>query len=94
LPGRQHRRLAGVDCARAALPGQGTHCNDFNLCRVFCANVRTWLLRSLSKFSYKSVQSLRKFLEIRRKLRKISNEFCWVQGEKSHNFCYSHLACF
>jgi hypothetical protein len=43
LPGRQRRRLAGVGRARAALPGQGPHCNDFNLCRVFCAGFKAWL---------------------------------------------------
>jgi hypothetical protein len=73
LLGRQHHRLAGAGRARAALPSQGPHCYDFNLCRVFCANGRTWLLRSLSRFYYKSVQSLRKFLEIRRKFRKMPN---------------------
>jgi hypothetical protein len=59
---------------------------------VFCAKVRTWLLGNQSMFSYKSVQSLRKFLEICTKLRKLPNQFCWVHGEASHNFCYSHMA--
>jgi hypothetical protein len=92
LPEQQRRQLAGVDHVRATLHGQGLHCVDFNLCRVFCANVRTWLLVNLSKFYYKSVQSPRKFLEICEKFRKMPNQFCWVQGEKSHNFCYSHMA--
>jgi hypothetical protein len=92
LPGRQCRQFASVRCARAAIPGQGPHCYNFSLCRVFYANSRTWLLESLSKFYYKSVQSLRKFLENCRKFKKMSNQFCWVQGEKCHNFCYSHMA--
>jgi hypothetical protein len=94
LPGRQRRRFAGVGRTRAAIPGQGPHCYDFSLRRVFYANSRTWLLESLSKFYYKWVQSLRKILENCRKFRKMPNQFCWVQREKSHNFCYSHMAWF
>jgi hypothetical protein len=76
LPGRERRRLAGDGRCRATLAGQGTDCFDFNLFRVFCVKVRTWLRSNLSKFSCKSVQSLRKFLENCRKFRKMPNQFC------------------
>jgi hypothetical protein len=88
LPGRQRHRLAGANHARAALPGQGPHCYDFNLCEVFYANSRTWLLESLTKFLYSSVHRLVKCLEICTKIRKIPNQFCRVQDDKSHLFCY------
>jgi hypothetical protein len=86
LPGRQRRRLVGVGHARAALPGQGINCVDCDLFRVFCAKVRTLLLRNLSKFYYKSVQSLRKFLEIRRKFRKKPNNFVWFRERNPTTF--------
>jgi hypothetical protein len=35
LPGRQRRQLAGAGRARAARPGQGPNCFDFNSSRVF-----------------------------------------------------------
>jgi hypothetical protein len=28
----------------------------------------------------------------RREIRKFQNQFCWVLGEISHNFCYSFLS--
>jgi hypothetical protein len=31
-------------------------------------------------------------VESRRKIRKMQNQFCWIRGEKSHNFCYSRLS--
>jgi hypothetical protein len=83
LPGRQRRRFAGVGRARAAIPGQGTHCYDFNLCRVFYANSRTWMLKGLSRFYYKSVQSLRKSLEnCRKKIHKNAKPSLLVSGRE------------
>jgi hypothetical protein len=86
LPGRQHHRLAGADRARAALPGQGLHCYDFNLCGVFYANSRTWLLESLSKFLYSSVQRLVKSLEIHRKIGKMQNNFVGFRERNPSTF--------
>jgi hypothetical protein len=75
LPGRQRRQLAGTGRARAARPGQGPDCFDCNSSRVLRVKSRAWLWRSLSKFSCSSVQCLRKFLEIRRKIRKYQTNF-------------------
>jgi hypothetical protein len=74
LPGRQRRQLTDAGRAHAARTGQGPNCFDFNLSRVVRVKSRAWLRRSLSKFLYSSVQHLRKFLEIRRKIRKIPNQ--------------------
>jgi hypothetical protein len=34
-----------------------------------------------------------KFVENRRKLRQMQNQFCWIPGEKYYNFFYSCKSC-
>jgi hypothetical protein len=93
LPGRDRRRFAGFGRSCADLPGQRPNCKQRVLSRVFRVKVQGIVVKN-PKFLCSLVQCLRKFLEIHRKNRKIPNQFCGVQEEKSHHFCYLHRAGF
>jgi hypothetical protein len=86
FPGRSPRRSRRNLASRATGHGQGPHC---------LAPIRS---RGLSakciSNSVCKLLKLVKFVENRRKFRKVQTQFFWIRGEDYYIFCYTHMVWF